>query len=309
MKLHRSFTRWGFPAILVLTVIIALLAFTGGPQQPAVANQSQDTIPTQKRNKITRDDGNARDLDKEIWQLDKAQEDVDRLKEKDWKEIERNVEESIRKIDFDKIQQQVENAVKNIDYEKINRTVQEALQKIDFDKIQRDIDRSLADVQKIDKEEIKREIEKARQQVKEALEKENWKEDMKEAQKHSKEEVKKELENAKKEMARVKSAMKHQKMDMKKELEKAKVDIDKAKVELKGYQDMIYDMEKEGLVNTKEDYSIEYKDGDLFINDKKQSQDVADKYKKYIKQKRIAIKKVDGNMKINHLNNSDTHLD
>jgi Asp-tRNA(Asn)/Glu-tRNA(Gln) amidotransferase A subunit family amidase len=132
---------------------------------------------------------------------------------------------------------------------------------------------------------------------------------MKEAQKHSKEEVKKELENAKKELARAKEEMKHQKIDMKKELDHAKVGIDKAKAELKDYQEMIYDMEKDGLLNTKEDYSIEYKDGDLFINDKKQSQAVADKYKKYFKQKKIAIKKVDGEMKIDHLNISDTHFD
>jgi hypothetical protein len=68
-------------------------------------------------------------------------------------------------------------------------------------------------------------------------------------------------------------------------------------------------MEKEGLLNTKDDYTIEYKDGDLFINDKKQSSDITDKYKKYFKQKKIAIKKVDGEMKIDHLKISDTHLD
>jgi hypothetical protein len=121
--------------------------------------------------------------------------------------------------------------------------------------------------------------------------------------------VKKELENAKKELARVKSAMKRQKMDIKKELDKAKLEIDKAKVEVRDYQEMIYEMEKEGLLNTKENYTIEYKDGDLFINDKKQSQHITDKYKKYFKQKKIAIKKEDGEMKINHLKISDTHLD
>ena len=315
MKLYPPFTRWGTAAIVALAGVITLLAFTGGPQhnKPApdgyrdyhIANHSADTVPTPKRNKITRENTNDRDLDKELRQLDNAQEKLDKLKEKDWAEVERNIEESIRKIDIEKIQQQVDEAVRNIDYEKINRTVKEALQKIDFDKIQRDIDQSLDEVKKIDKEEIKREIEKAKQQVKEALEKEDWKEEMKEAQKHSKEEVKKELENARKEMSRVKDEMKHQKLDMKKELDNAKVGIDKAKAELKDYQEMIYDMEKDGLLNTKEDYSIEYKDGDLFINDKKQSQEVADKYKKYIKQKKIAIKKVDGEMKIDHLNISD----
>ena len=80
----------------------------------------------------------------------------------------------------------------------------------------------------------------------------------------------------------------------------SRVEVDKAKEEVKGYQEMIYDMEKEGLLNTKEDYTIEYKDGDLFINGKKQPQEVTDKYKKNFRKKNIAIKKQDGNVKIDH---------
>jgi chromosome segregation ATPase len=304
MKLHQPFTRWGSLGVLSLAAVVTLLAFNGGPaKQPAPdqfkqANQTQDTLP-QKRNKVTREESGDRDLDKELRQLDKAQEQLDKMKDKDWDEIQRKIEESISKIDVEKIQQQVENAVRNIDYEKINRQVQESLRKIDFDKIQREIDQSLNDVKKIDREEIKRELEKAKQQVKEALEKENWKEDMKEAQQNSREEVKKELENAKKEMARAREELKDQKINFKKEMEKAKVEVDKAKTELKGYQEMIYEMEKEGLLSTSADYTIEYKNDDLFINDKKQPQAIAEKYKKFFSKKSIAIKKRDGKIEVN----------
>jgi uncharacterized protein YPO0396 len=298
MKLHKPFI-WGLLSLLSLTAVITLLSFTGSPeQQPAIANHHQDTVP-QKRNKITREEGD-RDLDKELRALDKAQEQLQKLKEKDWQEVQRNIEESISKIDVGQIQQQVDQAIKKIDFEKINRQIQESLRKIDFDQIQRNIEQSLNDVKKIDKEEIKREIEKARKQVNEALEKEEWKENLKEAQKIKNEEVKKALENTKKELARVKEEMKQQKFDMKKQFENAAQEVDKAKEEVKGYQDMIYEMEKDGLLNTKEDYTIEYKDGDLFINGKKQSQDVAGKYKKNFKKKNIAIKKQDGEVKINH---------
>lgn len=318
MNLQQPFTRWGSLTILSLTAVITLLAFTGGPSQhPApdsyrdyhIANHhNQDTIP-QKRNKETRSATNDRDLDNELRQLDKAQEKLEELKDKDWEEIQRKVEESMRKIDAEKIQQQVENAMRNIDYEKINRQIQESLQQIDFDKIQRDIDQSLAEEKKIDKEAIKREVEKARKQVKEAMDKEDWKEEMKEAQRNSREEVRKELENAKKELAKVKEELKDQKLNMKKELEKARLGIDKAKTELKDYQEMIYEMEKAGLLNTKEDYTIEYRSGDLFINDKKQPQEVTDHYKKYFHKKNIAIKKHDGKINIDHHEGSDTHLD
>jgi len=309
MNLQQPFTRWGSLAIVSLTAVITLLSFTGGDaHHPAIVNRNQDTIP-QKRNKVTREATNDRDLDNELRQLDKAKEKLEELKDKDWEEIQRKVEESMRSIDAEKIQEQVDNAMRNIDYEKINRQITESLKKIDFDKIQRDLDQSLADVKKVDKEEIKRELEKARKQVQEAMDKEDWKEEMKQAQQYSREEVKKELENAKKELAKVKDELKDQKLNMKKELEKARTGIDKAKAELKDYQEMIYDMEKAGLLNTKEDYTIEYRSGDLFINDKKQPQEVTDKYKKYFHKKNIAIKKQDGKMNIDHHEGSDTHLD
>ncbi|HEY8893289.1 MAG TPA: hypothetical protein VIM79_00625 [Niastella sp.] len=291
MKLHKTFI-WTTLSVLSLSAVVTLLSFTGGPQQKqAIANHYYDTVPKKNQD---------RDLDKELRALDKAQEQLQKLKEKDWQEVQRNIEESISKIDVERIQQQVDEAIKKIDFEKINRQVQESLRKIDFDKIERDIEQSLNDIKKIDKEEIKREIDKARKQVNEAMEKEEWKENMKEAQQKSNEEVKKALENTKKELARVKEEMKQQKFDMKKQFDEARQEVDKAKAEVKGYQDMIYGMEKDGLLNTKEDYTIEYKDGDLFVNGKKQPQDVADKYKKNFKKKTIAIKKQDGEVKIDH---------
>jgi hypothetical protein len=316
MKLNQPFIRWG--SLALVASVVTLLAFTGGPQQAPppdgyrdyrTANHTTDTIPTQKINKITREDVNDRDLDKELRQLDDAKEKLEQMKDKDWDQISRQVEETIYKIDFDKIQQQVDEAVKRIDVEKMHRQVEESLRKIDFDKIQRDIDQSFEDVKKVNREEIKREIENARREVENALRNEEWKEELKEAQRRGKDDVQKELENAKKEMARVREDLRNQKFDFKKDMDKAREEVGKAKEEMKGYQDMIYEMQKDGLLNTKEDYNIEFKSGDLFINDKKQPQSVANKYNKYFKKKNIAIKKQGGKMKINHHERSDTQLD
>lgn len=308
MKMNQPVIRWG--SLALVASVVTGLAFTGGPQQkPVIANHFTDTIPTQKRNKITRENTGSRDLDKELRQLDEAKEKLEQMKDKDWDEISRQVEESIYKIDFDKIQHQVDNAMRRIDYAKMQRQVQESLARIDFDKIQRDIDKSMEEVKRTDKEEIKREIEKAKMEVDKAMKNEEWKKHMQEAQHYSSEKVKKAMENAKREMARAKVEMKDQQFNLKKQMEKAREDIGKAKEEMKSYQEMIYEMEKDGLLNTKDDYSIEYKSGDLFINDKKQPQTVTDKYNKYLKKKNIAIKKQDGKMEINHHERSDTHLD
>jgi hypothetical protein len=308
MKMQ-SFFRGGFPGVIVLLTLFALAAFTGGPRQHAViAKHSADTIPSQKRNKITRESGD-RDFDKELRQLDEAQQQLDKLKDKDWDKIQNDIEESLRKIDVEKIQQQVTDAYAKVDFENINRQIQESLRKIDFEKMKLELDKSLENAGKIDKEEIKKEIQKAERQVKEALDREEWKEELKNAQKLKKEELEKEMARVKKDMEKVKEDMKKEKFNFKKEMEKAKIDLDKSKEELKGYQEMIYDMEKEGLLSTKDDYSIEYKDGNLYINDKKQSQQVTDKYKKYFKKNKIAIKKQDGDINIRHHNSSDTHID
>ncbi|WP_207514421.1 hypothetical protein [Longitalea luteola] len=298
MKLNPPLIRWGALALLAVATVVTLEAFSGN-QQPylTMADNTNDTIP--KRNKVTRETDD-RDLDKELRQLDKAQEQLEKMKEKDWNEVSRMAEESISRINFDKIQEQIDMATKSIDYEKINRQVQESLAKIDFAEIQRSIERSLDEVKKIDKEELRHELEKAQKHVQEALKKEEWKEELKKAQAFNRDEVKKELENARKEIAKVKGELKKQQFDFSKEMDKAKMEIDKAKTDMKGYQEMIYDMEAAGLLSTKEDYTIEYKNGDLFINDKKQPQEITDKYKKYFRQKTIAIKKQEGQMKIDH---------
>ncbi|WP_315820926.1 hypothetical protein [Paraflavitalea speifideaquila] len=99
----------------------------------------------------------------------------------------------------------------------------------------------------------------------------------------------------------IKKAMKEldeEKLDLRKTMDEALEGIDKAKVEFKGYQEMIYSMEKEGLLSTKGDYTIKYKEGNLTINGEKQPQDVVDKYKKYFSHEKVTIRKEDGDMDI-----------
>lgn len=316
MKLNHPFIRRG--SLVLAGSVVTLLAFTGGPKQTpppvgyrdyAIAHHTTDTTPAQKRNKTTRENVYDRDLDKELQQLDEAKEKLEQMKDQNWDAIARQVEESIYKVDFDKIQQQVDEAVKRIDVEKMHRQVEESLRRIDFDKIQRDLDQSFDDAKRVNKEDIKREIENARREVDNALRNEEWKEELKEAQRHSRDDVQKELDKAKREMAKVRLEMKDQQFNFQKEMDKAREEVDKAAADMKGYQEMIYEMEKDGLLNTKEDYSIESRSGELFINDKKQPQAVTDKYSRYFKKKNIAIKKQDGKMKINHLEHSDTHTD
>ena len=91
-------------------------------------------------------------------------------------------------------------------------------------------------------------------------------------------------------------------------MESANEGMEKAKVELKGYQEMVYAMEAAGLLDTDGDYTIEYRDESISINGKKQSPAVTEKYKKYFKKDRVKIIKEDGEINIKY-GSSNTHID
>lgn len=302
--MQHSFPRWASAGTIILVVVLALVAWQSNPQQHQITgNPTQDTIPDKKRSKATREAGD-RDFDKELRQLEKAGEE---MKAKDWEKMQRDVEESIKRIDIEKIQQQAAEAVQRIDFEKVHKQIEESLSRIDFDKIQQQIDESMARLEDIDKEEFKEQLQRAKQQVKEAMDKQNWKEDLQKVQMLNKDDMEKQMLKLRKDMEQLKEHMKQEKFNFKKEMERAQADMAKAKEELKGYQEMVYAMEKDGLLNTREDYTIEYKDGELYVNDKKQPAETTNRYKKYFKKDKITIKKEDGDMHIQH--NSDKHLD
>jgi len=301
MKIQTHFRSRPFSAttlsVAVFIASFALIAWAGDPKHVLNASElTEDTIPPKNSQKST----SQRDFDKELSQLDEAKKQLEELKNRDWSKIQQDVEDAMKKIDVEKIRLQAQEAITKIDLEKMGKEIEESLRKIDFNKIERDIEAAMDEVSKIDKEKIKQEIQKARKEVDEQLQKKEWRKEMEEAKKINMKEIEKEMENVKEEMSRVKEELKLEKLDMKETMRKAHVEIGRAKEELKGYQEMIYDMEKQGLLDAKEDYTIEYRQGQLTINGKKQSTEVSNKYKKYFKKDSMTIKKQNGDLKIDN---------
>jgi chromosome segregation ATPase len=296
MRRIRKHLHWAIPTLGLVTVF-ALVAWTGNPQQPVPDKQStQDTVPA-KRSKATREAGD-KDLDKELRQLENGRE---KLKEVDWEKISKTVNEALENIDEDKIRLQVEQALKQVDMVKIQREVEESMKKIDFDKIQKEVSESLKNSYAyIDKEALKKQIDEAKKEVEKEMKNKDWEKEIEEVKKINKEEIEKEMEKVQEEMKKVKTDLSRQKLDMRETMEKAQEGLAKAREEIKGYQEMIYGLEKEGLLSTKGDYTIEYNKGDLTINGKKQPQEVADKYKKYFRKDNVTIRKKDGEMHLDH---------
>jgi len=66
------------------------------------------------------------------------------------------------------------------------------------------------------------------------------------------------------------------------EMEKAKGQIEKAKLEMQEYKGFVDGLQSDGLINKKENYSIKHKNGELFINGKKASNEIYNKYRSFL---------------------------
>lgn len=268
---------------LVLSSTVALISWKkqdGDKQQSPI--RYTDTIPQQRDRKV-------RDLDEALDQLDKIdlKATIDQamagvaeaMKQLDAEKLQAEVQKALQQVDMEKVKVDMEKAMKEIDFTKIQADVKASLSQIDWDDMKRDIDAAkleMANMKKIDFEEVNREIAKAQEEIKKI-----------------KPQLEKELAKAKEEIEKIRP-------ELEKELAKAKVEIEKAKVEIREYKTFIEGLEKDGVLNTNEEYSIVHKNGKLFINDKEVSSSIYNKYKTFLdKHKKLNINKSSGTLNLN----------
>ncbi len=242
--------------------LVALLASWDFKQTGGDYKQNQqeptDTVPKKKKN-----DRKVRDLDDVLNELDavnidqemlKAKEEMAKaLKDIDYQKIQLDVQKAMQEVDMVKIKEDIAKAMKDIDFEKIKKDVQESVAKIDFDKMKLE----LKEMEKIDFSNMKAEFEKMQEELQKLGPK--LQEDMK-------------------------------KMEI--DLSNAKVEIEKAKVELRELKEFVDQLDRDGLINKKDTYSIEHKDGELIINGKKASDKTYNQHRSFLeKHKKFSMKK------------------
>ena len=258
--------RYFLPIAVVACFSIALVAWAGkkqSHQQKRTEQNANDTTPKVKSDK------KIHDLDDAIDELDNAEIKLNLDK------IKAEVQEAMKNIDMQKVKMDVEKAVKEVDMEKVKAEVEKATKEIDAAKIEQKVKESLA---KVDMEKINEQIKKEMEEVKKI-----------------------DLSKLDEEMKNLQIEMKDIQPKIEKEMEKAKVEIEKAKVEMKEYKSFVDGLEKDGLINKKEGYTIQHKNGELIINGKKQPADVYDKYRSFLeKHKNFTIKKSDNDFNIDN---------
>jgi len=256
--------KYFLPVGLVACFSLNLLSW-GGQKQTHQQKTEQSLNDTVPKNKTEK---KIRDLDDVLDELDRAD----------------------LKIDMDKVNEQLKEAMKQIDMAKIQMDVNKALKEVDMEKIKTQVEKATNEINaaKIDKE------------LKESLASVDW------------EKMNKQMEGLKNiDMSKLDADMKKLEMEMKglgpkieKEMQNAKASIEKAKAQMKEYKSFVDGLEKDGLINKKETYIIQHKNGELIINGKKQPADVYNKYGSFLrKHEKFTIKKSDDDFNI--YNNND----
>lgn len=199
-----------------------------------------------------------RDIDDALQELERSKAEVDR---------------SLKEIDFEKMEKEIKEATQNLQLnsEKMKAQIEEAMKQVDAAKIQADIQKSLKEV---DAAQLKAEIEASVAKI-------DW------------DKMHKELEKAKAvDFEKIEANLKKMKPEIEKSMKEAHASLEKAKKELTAYKNFIDGLDKDGLLNKKENYTIEYKSGELTINGKKQPAEVVNKYNSFLKDKKdFTIKK------------------
>ena len=248
------------------------------------------------------------------------------MKEVNWEDINREVENAMKNVDWKQINKDIETAMKNVDWNQMNKDVDNAMKNINWKQINKDIRANANGDANVNidtngiQESIRMGMDAARsamkdvaipaaqmgmeaarnamnsQEVKEAIRKgmEEGRIQSQKAMQEARQEMALAMANAKVEMKKQKEAMQQQRIAMVKQRE----DMAHAKADGK-YREMLDKMAADKLIDAEKGYKIEKKDGDLYINDVKQSADVADKYKTYLKAaKKLSILGKEDNLSI-----------
>lgn len=152
------------------------------------------------------------------------------------------------------IDKQIQESISKINFDEIQKQTEASLKQIDWDKMQQQVDNSL---QKAKTEVAQIDFNKMQSQMKELQEKMQSKEFQSQF-------------NSEKLHQQINDAM-----------ISAKEGIEKVKKKLQELNDFTNALQADGLIDKKKGYTIEWKNGDLYINDKVQPKDISDKYRKY----------------------------
>ena len=170
------------------------------------------------------------------------------MKSVDAAHINEEIRSSLKKIDAAKMKKEIDQAIRETDFAAIQKQVDEALQQVEWAKISGEVELSL--------EKAKKEMGSIHLEL-----------------------IDEQLEKAKLEIEKAQDQLK--KTDIEKIVHNAQTNIEAAIEKLQLQKDLLKELETDGLINRHEGFHIEYKYKHLYINGKKQGDQVTQKYQHY----------------------------
>jgi len=272
-------------ALLITALVITTAAWQGQPGK--TTRTTTDTIPD--KNKV-------KNIDEALEQLEKSKKELERtLQQKDW---EKEIKEALDKtnLDAEKMKLQIDEAVKQIDAKKMQDEITKAMKEVDLQKMKTELQQNL---DKVDMTAMKEQLENAMKQIDAAKLQADLNASI---AKIDVEKIKTELDKVKDiDFRGIEENLRKMKPELEKSMQDAKQSIEKAKKELVQYKTFIDGLDKDGLIDKDKDYTIQYKNGELTINGKKQPSSVTNKYGTFLKgRKDFTIKKDADNFNIDN---------
>jgi chromosome segregation ATPase len=237
--------------VFALAFIALIIGFSAFSQKDKSARYSfRDENNPSGNDTTTRSKHDRLLTDQDMDRLDAAMKRLDAQMEK--------LDEKMKHMDFPKVQHDVDDAMSKIDFQKMNRQINDAMKQIDMTKMQAESKESFARLERVNRERVREQLERVRGQ----LEREKRSLDFNNGER---------------------------KINLEKTMQRAKESMEKAKVEIQNMRDFTDELQKDGWIDKKKAYKVEVKDGELYINDNKQTKEVSDKYRKYYKKDNFTI--------------------
>lgn len=269
--------------ITVVAVVAAMILSVTAWNQSAAPNQKvlEDTVPTKKEKKIRNLDEVIEEIDRSALQLEKE------MSGERMEKMEKEIQASLKELNSEKFKEDMDKALKEVDIAKIKAEVDRSLNSIDMKEMQKNLEVAMKELKDVNIDvEMKAALKEVNaEKIKAEVDASIAKIDM--------EKMRKEMERVKEiDIPKIEMELKNLRPEIEKSMKEAKISIEKAKAEMTEYKGFVDGLDKDGLINKNEKYSIEHEDGTLKINGKDAGADVYKKYSNFLnKHKNFTIKK------------------
>jgi hypothetical protein len=250
---------------------IALSLFIAGASLQANGQQNKSAEKHQGREK------KIRDIDDAIEELERSQKDFDAQSKTDFAKMDRELKASLSKMHKD-----------------LERMQAELQKELDPEKMRKEIEQSLAELKKsgseMEKELGKAEAAKIRAEVEASIAKIDMKK------------IEQEMKRVKEiDFAKMEAELQNIKPTIEASMKQAREGLEKARQEMTSYKKLVDALDKDGLINKKKAYSIQYKNKQLFIDGKQQSEETVSKYRAHLDGlKEFTMEKSEDNFQIHN---------